>query len=234
MAAVAEGPARDDLVAYYEARAPEYDDWYLRRGRYDRGPIANMAWQADLDTATMWLDGLPFSGRIVELAAGTGWWSALLAGKGELWLYDAADAPLELARRRLVAHGLTAHLHIRDAWADPDGTADTLFTGFWLSHVPDDRLGDFLGLARRWLKPGGIFAFIDSLDDPESSARDHPPVEDGVSLRRLNDGREFRITKVIRTPDEFSAALTEAGFDEVEVSSTTRFFVLGRARAPSE
>jgi hypothetical protein len=33
--------AGDDLdqgmIDYYEARAPEYDDWYLRRGRYARG-----------------------------------------------------------------------------------------------------------------------------------------------------------------------------------------------------
>ena len=35
-------PAADvdaEMVAYYEARAGEYDDWYLRRGRYARGPI---------------------------------------------------------------------------------------------------------------------------------------------------------------------------------------------------
>ena len=41
--------ADDDLVAYYEARAPEYDDWYLRRGRYERGPIHDTAWNAELD-----------------------------------------------------------------------------------------------------------------------------------------------------------------------------------------
>ena len=86
------------MVAYYEARAGEYDDWYLRRGRYSRGPIHDAAWNAELDGAGAWLDGLPISGEIVELAAGTGWWSPLLASKGELWLYDAAEAPLELAR----------------------------------------------------------------------------------------------------------------------------------------
>ena len=26
-----------DMIDYYDARAPEYDDWYLRRGRYERG-----------------------------------------------------------------------------------------------------------------------------------------------------------------------------------------------------
>ncbi len=47
------------LVPYYEARAGEYDDWYLRRGRYARGAIHDAAWNAELDTAGRWLDALP-------------------------------------------------------------------------------------------------------------------------------------------------------------------------------
>ena len=44
--------------------------------------------------------------------------------KGELSMYDAAAAPLDRARERLLAHRLRAHLHVRDAWAEPDGPAD--------------------------------------------------------------------------------------------------------------
>ena len=132
--------AADELVAYYEARAPEYDDWYLRRGRYERGAIHDAAWNAELDMAGRWLDALPMAGEIVELAAGTGWWSPLLASKGDLSMYDAASAPLDRARERLVAHRVRAHLHVRDAWAEPDRAVDALFAGFWLSHVERDRL----------------------------------------------------------------------------------------------
>ena len=128
------------MIDYYEARAPEYDDWYLRRGRYARGAIHDAAWNAELDAAGRWLDGLPWQGEIVELAAGTGWWSPLLASRGELSLYDASPAALDRARERLVAHGLRAHLHVRDAWAAPDRAVDGLFMGFWLSHVPRERL----------------------------------------------------------------------------------------------
>ena len=58
-------PPTDSMVDYYQARAPEYDDWYLRRGRYERGPIHDAAWNAELDAAGRWLDALPISGRIV-------------------------------------------------------------------------------------------------------------------------------------------------------------------------
>lgn len=220
-----------ELLAYYEARAPEYDDWYLRRGRYARGPIHDAAWNAELDAAGRWLDALPIHGEIVELAAGTGWWSPLLAVKGEIFLYDAASAPLERARERLVAHGLRAHLHVRDAWAEPDRRVDAVFAGFWLSHVSRDRLAAFLELVRRWLKPGGLFAFIDSRLDPHSSAADHPAPANDASLRRLDDGREFSIVKVYYEPAELEAALAHAGFRDPVVTTTGRFFLTGFAVA---
>ena len=222
----------DELVAYYEARAAEYDDWYLRRGRYSHGVVQDMAWQMELTAATSWLDGLPLGGEIVEIAAGTGWWSALLAAKGELHAYDAAGAPLDRARSRLVAHRLRAHLHVRDAWAVPDRAVDALFTGFWLSHVPRARLTEFLAIARAWLRPGGTFAAIDSQPDPASGTVDGlPPPGPDLARRRVADGREFTIPKVFHRSDELADALRAAGFVDVEVGSSGRFFLLVRAIA---
>jgi demethylmenaquinone methyltransferase/2-methoxy-6-polyprenyl-1,4-benzoquinol methylase len=222
----------EEMKVYYAARAAEYDDWYLRTGRYSRGPVHDLAWNSDLDTATLWLDGLPIRGEIVELAAGTGWWSTLLAGKGVLSLYDANELPLDRARERLLAHSLRAHIHVRDAWAEPDRPVDALFCGFWLSHVPRHRLTEFLGLARRWLKPGGTFAFIDSRPDAHSGAVDQVvSANEEVAHRRLADGREFRVVKVYWQPAELEAALHAAGFATAEVTTTSRFFLLGRASA---
>jgi SAM-dependent methyltransferase len=219
-----------EMQAYYAARSPEYDDWYLRRGRYSRGPVRDLAWHAELDEATRWLDDQPISGEIVELAAGTGWWSPLLAQKGELSIYDAVPETLDLARKRLLAHGLRAHIHVRDAWQEADRQVDALFCGFWLSHVSRDRLDAFLALARRWLKPGGTLAFIDSRPDPESGAVDHDPVAaDGTSVRRLADGREFRIPKVHYSRAELQQGLLGAGFVEASVTQTARFFLMGAA-----
>jgi SAM-dependent methyltransferase len=219
-----------EMVRYYAARAGEYDDWYLRRGRYSHGESADAAWQADLAAAAAWLAELQFRGRIVELAAGTGWWSPALARRGRLTLCDAAEAPLERARARLDAAGLSAEYRIRDAWAEPDECVDGVFAGFWISHVERARLDEFFCLAARWLAPGGLFAFIDSRPDADSSALDHRPPEDDVQVRRLNDGSEFNVRKIFREPTELAAALARAGFAEIEVVGTDRFFVLGSAR----
>jgi demethylmenaquinone methyltransferase/2-methoxy-6-polyprenyl-1,4-benzoquinol methylase len=218
-------PAEDQMKAYYAARAPEYDEVYAGLGL---PAVERAVFHADLDAATLWLDGLPLSGEIVELAAGTGWWSPLLAQKGELSLYDVSEEVLDLARGRLVAHGLRAHIHLRDAWDEPDRQVDALFTGFWLSHVSSARLPDFLGLVRRWLKPGGTFAFID-----EQPGLDYTPVIGERQQRKVKDGREFTITKVYRSALELGSALSGSGFTRVEVSATSRHFVLGVGAVPA-
>jgi demethylmenaquinone methyltransferase/2-methoxy-6-polyprenyl-1,4-benzoquinol methylase len=211
------------LKDYYAARAPEYDEFYV--GDW-RSPLDRAVFDADLDAATLWLDDLPINGEIVELAAGTGWWSPLLAQKGELSLYDVSDEVLVRARDRLVAHGLRAHIHVRDAWAEPDRKVDAVFCGAWLSHVRRNRLPEFLAVVRRWLKPSGIFAFIDEAGQPG-----YTPIVDEHQARELKDGRQFEIVKIYYEPDELEAALRDAGFAQVEVKTTSRYFLLGRASA---
>lgn len=189
------------------AAPDEIDDRYLRRGRYARGPIHDAAWNAELDAAGRWLDALPIEGEIVELAAGTGWWSALLAGKGTLSIYDEGPDRLDRARERLVAHRLRAHLHVRDRWERPDRPVDALFIGPELGDVPADRVTAFLALVRDWLRPGGLFAAIDWLADPHAPA-------------------DAEVEQATHAPGMLRSALETAGFSAVEVATTGRFFTL--------
>ena len=76
----------------------------------------------------------------------------------------------------------------------------------------------------------GRLALIDSLPDPRSGAVDHAPPADDRAIRRLADGREFTITKVYRAAADIAAALADAGFRNIEVTTTGRFFVLATAR----
>ncbi|MDQ3554186.1 MAG: class I SAM-dependent methyltransferase [Chloroflexota bacterium] len=217
-----------EMKAYYAGRAPEYDEIYGQRGGVSGGSVLDLWRERELDEITGWLDRVPLSGEIVELAAGTGWWSPLLAQKGDLSLYDINAAPLDIARGRLVAHGLRAHIHVRDAWQEPDRQVDGVFCGFWLSHVPRARLSEFLGLVARWLRAGGMFAFLDE----RAGTADPDPAADpqtGITVRRLGDDREFRIPKVYYARGELESALAEAGFDRCEIRQTERYFLMGTA-----
>lgn len=69
----------EEQVAYYRARASEYDDWFLRRGRYDRGVVRNLRWFEQVEQVRARLASaqaeLPENVRVLELACGTGLWT---------------------------------------------------------------------------------------------------------------------------------------------------------------
>jgi hypothetical protein len=170
----------------------------------------------ELDEVTRWLDTVPISGVIVELAAGSGWWSTLLAEKGELWIYDSDDASLEAARRRLMAHGLLAHIHQRDPSAAADKRVDVVVAAYLLSAADTvGQLAERIATVRGWLKPGASFVFIEA--QPSGAAG---PVDGPAGPLWPRSAASLR------------DALTEAGLTPVEVGGTQRSFVMGRASAP--
>src|SRR5690349_24212571 len=73
-------PARvlDEMKTYYRERAAEYDEWFYRRGRYDRGAQSNALWFAEVDEVVKALDDFHLSGDLLELAPGTGIWTERL------------------------------------------------------------------------------------------------------------------------------------------------------------
>ena len=166
---------------------------------------------------TRWVDGLKLSGVLVELGAGMGWWTGLLADKGELWLYDDDEASIDAARTRLLAHGLLAHLHRRDPLASPDKQVDVVFAAYLLGGAEtiaalDTRLSTVLA----WLKPGGSFVFVEALAD---------------DLERAIKGPAGPLWP--RDPETLGGHLVASGFDPVEVGRTRASFVFGEAFAPT-
>ena len=189
------------------------DDWFLRRGAYERGAIHDAAWAAELDVVTRWLDGLPIAGRIDEPAAGTGFFSPLLAEKGELHASDEDGTALDLARDRLVAHRLLAHLHVADPWApSTDGPAAALVASFLTGRVRGAGLDTAAAALRGRLLRGGRLALIDLRPDDAGG----PPA--GIAW-------------TWHDPDVLEAALARAGFSRIERTLTGRFFLLVTAEA---
>lgn len=143
------------------APAPS-DAWYRRAGVHAAGAIDDARFAADLDAATLRLDArLPAAGSAVEPAAGRGWWAPLLASRLDLSVLDPDGSALDAARERLLAHGLRAHLHVRDPWATPDRAVDLVFGAFLAGRTAAADLGTLAGLVAAWLRPGGRFLGIE-------------------------------------------------------------------------
>ena len=215
--AVAPVPASPGPRAPHRAVRPPAmalpDDWFLRRGEFERGAIHDAAWNAELDFVTRWLDEEPISGQIQEPAAGVGFFSPLLAGRGELHASDVDGDALDRARERLVAHRLLAHLHVEDPWGPADGQAegtgraDAVVAAFLLGRVRGAGLDAAARSLRSRLRRGGRLAIIDLRPDPAA-------------------GLPVGLDWTWHDPAVLEAALGRAGFASIELTTTGRFFVL--------
>ncbi len=220
-----------EQIAYYRARAGEYDEWFLRQGRYDRGAEANARWFAEVETVVGALDAFHPSGSVLELAPGTGLWTQRLAAYAtRLTAVDAAPEALAVNRSRLGERGNVEYVAADLFTWRPQVRYDVVFFGFWLSHVPAERFAAFWELVGAALAPGGRVFFVDSLYTPESTARDHElrgPDAPRVT-RRLKDGREFEIVKVFYEPHALTDRLAALGW-HADVRATDTYFLYGSA-----
>ncbi|MHB8637858.1 MAG: class I SAM-dependent methyltransferase [Fimbriimonadaceae bacterium] len=219
-----------EQAAYYRARAGEYDEWFFRRGRYDRGPEAKVAWFSDVEEVRSALDAFAPCGEVLELACGTGLWTErLLPFAKQLTCVDASAEMIQLTRARVGDVGVEYVEADLFTW-QPDRTYDTIFFGFWLSHVPPDRFDVFWEVVRAALAPGGRVFFVDSRFEPTSTAGNHTLEGQAATTvtRKLNDGREYQVVKVFYEPDEFAKRLAGLGFTAA-VGMTPTYFLYGSA-----
>ncbi|GIF43536.1 class I SAM-dependent methyltransferase [Actinoplanes xinjiangensis] len=204
-----------EQIAYYRARANEYD------ATYPLDVHADAAARAELLTT---LDGLAPFGRTLEFACGTGQWTAELARHATtLTAVDAAPEALAICRRRVGA----AHVDLVEAdlfsWR-PRERYDFVFFSAWLSHVPPQRFDAFWALVSDCLTPDGRVFVIDEL--PAVAAVERPAAEQPAPAvhRDVTGGRVFRAVKVLYSPDELRARLEALGWQTEIRTVGWRFF----------
>ena len=220
-----DGELLEGQLAYYRARADEYDDWFLCRGRHDRGPEWNRRWFSELEDIRQELARFGPTRRVLELACGTGLWTVELARHAaSVTAVDASPELLGINRARLrEARRETSVCYVEADLFDwrPDAAYDAVFFGFWLSHVPPERFEAFWDLVRSALRPGGCAFFVDSLgpETPDEKERRSRDPRGHTTTRRLDDGREFRIVKVFYDPVVLERRLAGLGWN-VSVHTT--------------
>lgn len=222
----------DEQVSYYRARAAEYDEWFFRQGRYDHGEAHRRAWFAEIAEVEAALRDARPHGQVLELACGTGLWTRrLVESAAHVTAIDVSPEVLQLNRERL-ASGRVRYVQADLFSWQPNESFDFVFFGFWLSHVPPERFEAFWSQVRSALKSGGFVFFVDNANDPEVAARDHafPGAGDFVMERKLNDGRRFRVVKVLYEPPTLHRRLEALGWRGY-VRTPGRYFIYGCLQA---
>jgi SAM-dependent methyltransferase len=229
-------PVNDDgLLAeqqeYYRARAPEYDEWWQRRGRYDRGPGLAEEWHRQVAQVADALETFGATGDVLEMAGGTGWWTARLARTaGHLTVIDSSPETLDLNRDHVGRSDVDYLVSDLFTW-QPQRTYDVVFFSFWLSHVPRSRFSGFWSLVRSCLAPGGRVFLVDNRNDPHPTGETKDPyvVQCGpdLELRRLHDGSKYQVVEVFYEPKELQSLLGHQGW--TARLDATRCFIFGEA-----
>ena len=213
-------------IEYYRARSSEYDEWFLRQGRYDRGEEHRRLWTAELHKAQTALEKAQPHGRILEIACGTGLWTPVLArAADELTAIDSSSESIAINREK------TGDAKVKYITADiftwqHECKYDFIFFGFWLSHVPQELFDEFWCKIASILKPDGKVFFIDSLFETQSTAIDHNIDHSGIAERILNDGSKYTIVKIFHEPSKLEKRIKTLGFSG-SVHTTGRFFLWG-------
>jgi demethylmenaquinone methyltransferase/2-methoxy-6-polyprenyl-1,4-benzoquinol methylase len=194
-------PLLAEQVAYYRARAAEYDE---------TSPVpGDDASRGELEEA---LESFAPRGRVLEFACGTGQWTTLLARHAsELTALDASPEMLAVASSRV------PHDRVRFIEADlftwqPDGRYDLVFFSAWLSHVPPQRFNSFWTLAAECLAPDGRVFFVDELPAVQAHEQVIPGAVAPAVERSLRSGARYRTVKVFHEPEELAQRLTGLGW----------------------
>jgi len=125
---------------YYDARAPEYDEWYLDEGQY--AARERPGWHAAVQALERAVASLP-AARTLDVACGTGFLTRHIAG--QVTGLDQSQRMLEIARERAPSARFVAG----DALQLPfdDGSFDRVFTGHFYGHLQGDARAGFLAQA---------------------------------------------------------------------------------------
>lgn len=210
-------------IAYYRARAVQYDDEPRHANNDLRWPEYLEHLQTDVAELDAWLAADPPTGHVLEIAAGSGnrtdW---LLRSADRVTAIDAAPEMLERLRaKHPEVECITADIF---SW-DPPQRFDNIFFGYWISHVPAAGWERFWNVVDLALAPRGRVWFMDNAHPDHANTHgpgDWPEVaeerqieeasDSEVRTRTLRDGSEWTMVKRFWWPGELTAELGKLGW----------------------
>ena len=178
------------MKAYYEARAPEYDDWWLGTGLF--AARDRPGWEDERERLAAMLRGLP-PARTLDVACGTGFLTQHLAGA--VTGLDQSAAMLEVASARLPDIAFVRSDALRLPFED--ATFERLFTSHFYGHLEDGARRRFLSEARR-VAPELVV--VDAATRPD---HEHEEWQERV----LEDGTRWPVYKRYFEPGSLAAEL---------------------------
>jgi len=198
--------ADQKMADYYARRASEYERVYQKPER-----------QADLRRLADLLSSA-FAGQdVLEVACGTGYWTQFIAKSARsIVATDINPEVLDIARRKDYGPCRVTFLESNAYSLEKvEARCAAGFHGFWWSHIPRRRIGEFLGRFHSALPDGALIVMIDNAYVKGSSTPISRRDKDGntYQIRQLRDGTKHELLKNFPSPSELRTALRAEGKD---------------------
>lgn len=190
----------ESMAAYYAQRAAYYERVYFKPER-----------QANLRAMEAWLPAQFAGRRVLEIAAGTGWWTPHGARDAAAWLATDLN-PETLAVARSKAMPACVQFAELDAYSFQQVQGQTFsgaFAGCWWSHVLLSQLPGWLEQLHAHLQPGARVVMLDNSYVQTSSTPLSRRDAEGNTYqnRSLDDGSVHEVLKNFPTREEAFAAI---------------------------
>jgi len=195
-------PKHKNIVDYYRARAPEYEQIYYRDVPERRREIENHC---------KYLERIAKDKIVLDLACGTGYWTRIAANSANQVIGgDLAVEMIHQARQK--NYCASTNFVACDLYHLPfqSKSFDLVILGFWLSHEPRQNFSRLFEIISDPLNKNGQIWMIDNNLPAEGAQIDSVRIdEDGnnFKLRKLADGTEYVILKNYFTKQELETIL---------------------------
>jgi ubiquinone/menaquinone biosynthesis C-methylase UbiE len=184
------GVVDEQMRAYYDRRASEYDDWWLGTGIFETRD--RPGWSEEVRQLAGLLEALP-PARTLDVACGTGFLTQHLSGE-----IVAIDQSAEMAR---IAAAKMPDVRVLQGDAVPlpfaDADFDRVITSHFYGHLLPEEREAFLEEARR---VGAQLVVVDAARREDVDAEEWQE-------RVLNDGSRHRVYKRFFTAPELVAEI---------------------------
>ena len=205
----------DLMKDYYGKRADEYELIYNRSEPVRQSEIAEI--KKELYS---YFKGL----NVLEAACGTGYWTETISQTAKSTVaFDYSAEVIEIAKSK----GLNAEFLIDDAYRMDNikGIFDGGCANFWFSHIPKEKINDFIKCFHKKLKPGARVFIADNvyLEGVGGELISKAGDKNTYKKRKLLDGSSYEIMKNYYSTDELKELIKDHARD-IEIKSSECFW----------
>jgi 2-polyprenyl-3-methyl-5-hydroxy-6-metoxy-1,4-benzoquinol methylase len=207
----------NEMEIYYEKRALEYENIYLKPERKEYIKKSKELLKKYFDNK-----------NVLEISCGTGFWTETISEVAKnILAADLNTDVLEIAKAKVYNCKVE---FIQDDSYKLDKIKekqDSLFAGFWFSHIPKSKIKEFMDVIYSKLNENALIIFMDNLYVEENNTPISRFDTEGNSYqnRTLKDNSQYEVIKNFYEENELREYFNNYG-KEIEITKLKYFWIL--------